>query len=170
MRSDLTKPYNLRDNPPDPASADVANVMAYLKSHGLPDPQVIVQEVGSPDGTRYTNIELVYTAEHRPPLSLSLYLVMNHPSVAVVDYRLWRGELVSNYPTEFTPPKPAVAPQPPPTKPTVLVGGLMAGSRHYPVAGDSSPDGTKYSDERGTFVKRMTRTPFGSSAYWEKIA
>lgn len=169
MRSDLTKPYNLSDNPPDLTSADCANVMAYLKSHGLPDPQIIVQEVGSPVGIRYTNTELVYTDPLRPPLSLSLYLVLNHPSVAVVDYKLWRGEVVQ-YPEEFKPPKAPDTPPPPPAKPTVLVGALMAGSRYYPVAGDDSPDGTKFADARGAFVKKVVQTPFGNTVYWERIA
>ncbi len=67
---------------------------------------------------------------------------------------------------------PLVAPPPAANAPTVLVGGpIFPGSKFfYNVAGDNSPDGTKYSDARGTFTKHVYITPFGKSVIWEQIA
>jgi hypothetical protein len=172
MRSDLTKLYNQADHQVDVNGEDFANILAYLRSHGLPDPQVVVQEVGTPTGIRYTDIQLVYTDPMRPPLLMQAFLVCNSPQRAVTDYDVWRGEPKPRLPEEFAPPKAAGvaagAETPLPAKPVVLVGPLMYGSVFYPVAGDDSPDGTKFTDVRGTFVKKVVRTPFGNTVYWER--
>lgn len=61
---------------------------------------------------------------------------------------------------------------PPPPKPPVAitnpVGAQSFGNIYLTVAGDTSPDGTLFTDERGTFIKRMVATPFGRNAFWEK--
>jgi hypothetical protein len=64
---------------------------------------------------------------------------------------------------------------PPPTSTLVAsdgdpVGPLSIGTLYLSVAGDTSPDGTKFTDSRGTFLKHVTITPFGRTNYWEKIA
>lgn len=38
------------------------------------------------------------------------------------------------------------------------------------VPGEAYPDGAKFTDTRGTFLKHVTFTPFGRTNYWEKIA
>lgn len=38
------------------------------------------------------------------------------------------------------------------------------------VPGETYPDGAKFTDARGTFLKHVTFTPFGRTNYWEKIA
>lgn len=72
---------------------------------------------------------------------------------------------VKDYPA-FDPPKPVT----PPAPITVLVGPQQTGTIYQPVVGDASPDGTKYTDARGTFLKHVIASPFGNYVYWEKIA
>jgi hypothetical protein len=50
------------------------------------------------------------------------------------------------------------------------VGLLSVGNLYLSVAGESYPDGAKFTDSRGTFLKHVTITPFGHGNYWEKIA
>lgn len=165
MRSDLEKFYDQASNQVDINSQDFANVMAYLRSHGMLDPMVMEEEVGTPLGARFRNIYLIYTDPQRPPLRMLAYLVMNRPQGAVVDYQMWAGLKVA-IPEEYAPPvKPVVISNP---VPKVLVGGLMFGNAYYPVAGDDSPNGQKYTDGRGTFTKVKTPSPFGFSVYWTK--
>ncbi len=38
------------------------------------------------------------------------------------------------------------------------------------VPGETYPDGAKFTDARGTFLKHVTFTPFGRTNYWEKVA
>ena len=64
---------------------------------------------------------------------------------------------------------------PPPTSTLVAsdgdpVGPLSIGTLYLSVVGDTSPDATKFTDSRGTFLKHVTITPFGRTNYWEKIA
>ena len=168
MRSDLSKLYNQSDNPVDIQSADFAAVMNYLKANGLPVPQPIVYEVGMPTGIRYTDIELLWTEQNRPPLLLQAYLVCNAPQRAVTDYDMWRGEQKPRIPDEYkpAPPKPTDPPKPPPM--TAKPGAFVYGNLYQALVGDESPDGTKHTDERGSFTKRVVPTPFGNSVYWMK--
>lgn len=171
MRSDLTRLYNQADNPVDVNSQDFKDVLAYLHSHGLPQPNVIVQEVGMPTGPRYTDIELIFLDPLRAPLKMQAFLVMNAPQRAVTDFDLWRGERNPRIPEEYAPKAAAaVVGSQAPVKPTRLVGPLIFGSNYQPVPNDDSADGAKYTDERGTFIKRVTPTPFGNSVHWEKIS
>lgn len=61
---------------------------------------------------------------------------------------------------------------PPPPKPVVTitdpVGAQSIGNIYLPVAGDASAEGTTFTDDRGTFIKRVVVTPFGKNVYWEK--
>jgi hypothetical protein len=50
------------------------------------------------------------------------------------------------------------------------VGPQSLGTLYLSVAGDSYPDGAKFTDSRGTFLKHVTFTPFGRTNYWEKVA
>lgn len=70
---------------------------------------------------------------------------------------------IADYPPYKAPTAPVS------TVPTVLVGAQSLGSMYLTVTGDHSPDGTTYSDGRGTFVKHVIQTPFGYSAYWKKV-
>jgi hypothetical protein len=73
---------------------------------------------------------------------------------------------IADYPPYNPPPAPA-AQLPTDGDP---VGPLSIGTLYLSVAGDTSPDGTKFTDSRGTFLKHVTITPFGRTNYWEKIA
>jgi len=64
---------------------------------------------------------------------------------------------------------PMVPPPPPPAPPTNPVGPCSVGDIYLSVAGDTSPDQAKHSDARGTFIKHVVLTPFGTESYWEKI-
>ena len=50
------------------------------------------------------------------------------------------------------------------------VGPLSVGTLYLSVVGDNYPDGAKFTDSRGTFLKHVTITPFGRGNYWEKIS
>jgi hypothetical protein len=50
------------------------------------------------------------------------------------------------------------------------VGPLSVGTLYLSVVGDNYPDGAKFTDSRGTFLKHVTITPFGRGNYWEKVA
>jgi hypothetical protein len=65
---------------------------------------------------------------------------------------------------------PFVLPTPPtPQVPVDAKPGLPIGGRFFGVLpGDASPDGTKYADATGAFIKHVTLTPFGHSQWWEK--
>ncbi len=67
----------------------------------------------------------------------------------------------------FSPP-----PQPTPETPAGSdpVGLQSIGNIYLSVAGENYPDGATFTDARGTFQKYMVVTPFGTDAYWEKIA
>lgn len=75
---------------------------------------------------------------------------------------------------QYQPPVPApvvlpsiCAPPGPPSNGCIDPVGPSSGSTSYlTVVGDTSANGTKFTDSRGTFVKTVTMTPFGSSAYW----
>lgn len=168
MRSDLPKLYNQGDTQVDIQSADFANVINYLKANGLPLPLVIQDDVGMPTGFRYVDTELVWTEPNRPPLKLQAFLVCNAPQRAVTDYDMWRGEPKPRIPEEYkpAPPKPSDPPKPAPV--TAKPGPFVYGSLYQALVGDESPDGTKYTDERGSFTKRVVPTPFGNSVYWMK--
>jgi len=72
---------------------------------------------------------------------------------------------LADYPP-FNPP--AVTPSP--TANTDPVGPQAVGVLYNSVPGDNFPDGAKFTDSRGTFLKHVTITPFGRTNYWEKIA
>jgi len=71
----------------------------------------------------------------------------------------------ADYPP-FNPPAPPV-PQTPCNDP---VGLQALGVLYLSVSGETYPDGAKFNDARGTFLKHVVITPFGRTNYWEKIA
>ena len=79
---------------------------------------------------------------------------------------------VSINPADYPPYNPPPAPAPAAQLATGgdPVGPLSIGTLYLSVAGDTSPDGTKFTDSRGTFLKHVTVTPFGRTNYWEKIS
>lgn len=69
---------------------------------------------------------------------------------------------IADYPP-FDPPPPAV-PTPDP------VGPQSVGNVYYSLPSDVGfPDGYKYTDTRGTFIKHVLVSPFGQSHFWEKV-
>lgn len=72
---------------------------------------------------------------------------------------------LADYPPFPTPSQPTSAPAS-----TALVGPQSIGNLYLSVVGDTSPDGTKFTDSRGTFLKHVIATPFGRNAYWELVA
>ena len=69
------------------------------------------------------------------------------------------------------PPVPVPVPAPnDPVGPAQGVANSAGQQMYYTVTGDTSPNGTVFSDTRGTFVKVVIATPFGNEAYWEKVA
>jgi hypothetical protein len=66
-------------------------------------------------------------------------------------------------PTICAPPGPPVNGCIDPVGPN---SGAAAGNIYLTVVGDTSPNGTKFTDSRGTFVKTVVATPFGNSADW----
>jgi hypothetical protein len=50
------------------------------------------------------------------------------------------------------------------------VGLQSIATLYLSVVGDTAPDGAKFTDSRGTFLKHVIITPFGRGNYWEKVA
>lgn len=67
-----------------------------------------------------------------------------------------------NPPAPIVPPSPAAANDP--------VGLQSLGSLYLSVPGEQYPDGAKFTDARGTFLKHIALTPFGPANYWEKLS
>jgi len=169
MRSDLTRLYDPLSNPPDPNGEDLQHIAAWMRANGLPASAVpaVVDSVVSYNTGAYRNVDLVFQREGYPPLVQHLYLFANNPETALrllADY--YSFHVVE--PLVFVPPPPPEPDKPvKPPAPKRLVGD-PCGDKWLPVAGDESPDGTEYGDERGTFVKHSTATPFGKSVYWTR--
>ena len=72
---------------------------------------------------------------------------------------------IADYPP-FDPPTP---PQQQLSADGDPVGPQSIGALYLTVAGESYPDGAKFTDTRGTFLKHVLLTPFGRANYWEKI-
>jgi hypothetical protein len=49
------------------------------------------------------------------------------------------------------------------------VGIQSLGTLYLSVPGEAYPDGAKFTNNLGTFVKHVTFTPFGRTNYWEKV-
>ena len=96
-------------------------------------------------------------------------LAYYNPTVALGNLQREFGLPVTG--EQFVSPAPPPPVTPPAPAPTVLVGNAITGTAngYYPVPNDNSGDGTQYSDERGTFVKSVTVTPFGKSVIWYKV-
>jgi hypothetical protein len=71
----------------------------------------------------------------------------------------------------FNPPTPAAPAPPAPTDP---VGAQMTGTSDYynaPGAIETTyPNGSEYTDSRGTFIHNVVATPFGTVSYWSLLA
>lgn len=73
---------------------------------------------------------------------------------------------IADYPP-FNPPAPT--PQQPASNGDP-VGIQSLGTLYLSTPGETYPDGAKFSDARGTFIKHITFTPFGQTNYWERVA
>jgi hypothetical protein len=173
MRTDLKEWYHPVLNPPDADGQDLKNIVTYLQANGLPTtavPSVVTEVIDFPGG-HYTNTNLVFALDGRPALSQPLYLAMNNPEAALALLGDYYGFTVPTPPPLFHPPAPAAsAPATPKPAPKVLVGGKIMGNMYHGVAGDDSPAGTQYTDDRGTFKKVINPNPFGQEMHWEKIS
>jgi hypothetical protein len=67
---------------------------------------------------------------------------------------------------------PLAAPAATPQSPTSgdPVGVQSIGAYYLSTPGDTYPDGAKFTDSRGTFLKRVTFTASGRTNYWEKVS
>lgn len=74
---------------------------------------------------------------------------------------------IADYPP-IDPPAPATPQQQAANGDPVGIQSL--GTLYLSVPGESYPDGAKFTDSRGTFLKHVTFTPFGRTNYWEKVA
>jgi hypothetical protein len=75
---------------------------------------------------------------------------------------------VSTSATDFPPVQPPAAiPQPSSGNP---VGLQSIGNFYVSLPGDNYPDGAKFTDSRGTFLKHVTFTASGRTNYWEKVS
>jgi len=74
---------------------------------------------------------------------------------------------VSTDTADFPPFDPPVAPQPATDDP---VGGQNVGNIYYATPGEAYPDGAKFTDPRGTFLKHVVIYPFGRTGYWEMMS
>ncbi len=71
---------------------------------------------------------------------------------------------IADYPPFMPPPVPQTPVGEDP------VGLQSIGNLYLSIPGETYPDGAKFTDDRGTFLKHMVVTPFGRSSYWEKTA
>lgn len=76
---------------------------------------------------------------------------------------------VSTNPADYPPFNPP-SPPPSPAATNDPVGLQSIGALYYSVPGETFPDGAKFTDSRGTFLKHVVITPFGRTNYWEKVA
>ena len=72
---------------------------------------------------------------------------------------------IADYPPFNPPPVP-----PSPTAANDPVGPQSIGALYNSVPGENFPDGARFTDPRGTFLKHVVVTPFGRMMYWEKIS
>ena len=68
------------------------------------------------------------------------------------------------------PPSAPPAATPPLSSGGDPVGLQSIGTYFASLPGDNYPDGAKFTDSRGTFLKHVTFTASGRTSYWEKIA
>jgi len=106
----------------------------------------------------------------QPPVSIAPGLTQ--PGVAAYDpLNPPPGSIkVSTNIQDYPPFAPAVPPQPPTSASADPVGLQSIGNIYLTVPGDTYPDGAKFTDTRGTFLKHVVLTPFGRNSYWEKVA
>ena len=71
--------------------------------------------------------------------------------------------------TDYPPFNPTT-PTPSPAANNDPVGPQAVGVLYNSVPGENFPDGAKFTDTRGTFLKHVVITPFGRTNYWEKVA
>jgi len=76
---------------------------------------------------------------------------------------------IADYPP-FQPPAATATPQQQTAANGDPVGVQSLGTLYLSVPGDNYPDGAKFTDSRGAFLKHVTFTPFGRTNYWEKIS
>lgn len=80
------------------------------------------------------------------------------------------GIHVSTNIADYLPYDPPAAAVPPSQAATNDPVGLQSlGTLYLSVPGEQYPDGAKFTDSRGTFLKHIVLTPFGPTNYWEKI-
>lgn len=78
--------------------------------------------------------------------------------------------VVSVNPADYPPFDPP-APVPQISAPVDPVGPQSVGNLYLSTAaGNAYPDGATLSEQRGTFLKHVSVTPFGRMNYWEKIS
>jgi len=77
---------------------------------------------------------------------------------------------VSTNIADYPPYAPPAQPMPQTPAGSDPVGLQSIGSIFLSVPGETYQNGATFTDSRGTFQKHVVVTPFGRSAYWEKIS
>jgi hypothetical protein len=149
---DQTKEYTrlamggmIIDKPIMVENQDPWKVMSTLKSYGYTwVPSALMNPTQIAPGLGHVGNLTVYDPSFIPPGAIKV-------SIDIADY------------------PPVNAPAPVNTDaPEVLVGAHSFGDLYLTVTGDNSQAGTEYTDERGTFVKRVSHQIGGTvSFYWE---
>jgi len=184
MRTDLAKPYDLTDNPPDPSSLDAQQVIAWMTAHGAPQPKPMY--IRYPFGG--------FQAPGGPAVPLGFWILQYPGSLGIFDLSvtlnapyaalLFLGSLLGFKPTaavEYEPPAPPPAPPAPPVaQPDNPVGAPMqpwftaVGSDYFLAKGDTSQVGSTFPKPsvagEPLYQKISLPTPWAAEILWRRIA
>lgn len=185
MRSDLTRPYDWVNNPPDPNSLDTKNVMAWMTAHGAPSFQffylgLVQPGAGEPlPGAVYPpGFWVVQFTGMSYPCDLALTLNSPDSTLQTISNVMGLGLNVPPYTPPVTPPTPPV--NPPTPQPSDPVGvpedpkNTGVGAYFALAAGDTLPVGSLFPNPpvsgQPLYQKTLQKTPFGQWIFWQRIA
>jgi len=160
--------------PVDANTSDFRFVVEWVKAKtGLGVPSLIAEPMSMPITklpSAFAPDVLKFTCANGNTAVVDAVMTFYHPEVSVVNIEQSCGQPLT-YPGVYVKPSlppPTMAPAP---APQALVGEPIGNTDgwYQPVAGDNSPDGTAFTDNRGTFVKVVVLNPFGKSQYWKLI-
>lgn len=174
MRNDLKQSYTWFGNRPDSNSDDFKNVMAWLKSHGAPDPKIVyitLDSGGFPPGTVNPG-PIMFLQYPGMPNPSDASAVLNTPGTILVELGITSATIL------YEPPAPPPPPVLLPGQPANPIGAKWfvnaAGHQVYYLApGDHLPDGTTWPGTgvvgEYVYVKHLTPGPWGDYASWEQL-
>lgn len=165
------KPYDWFTNVPDPSGPDMADVLAWLKAHGAPDPQFVkIPLLPAADlKLPLDPLQLKYLTPDGSTLLLDAALVLNSPSAAYLDLRRAFNLPGPEYVSYSPPVKPVINVPPAVPRPDDPVGEYMGRNKlYYSKPGDDAPAGTIFKRGTEVFIKHLDDSPWGKYRYWEK--